>query len=96
MNLNPQYLPVYGCGGLSQRLGWVPVLRTRWRPGPIVFRIRHRLKDLMTGVVTEPGRLHTEMLWLDHDGGRILVVKRSEPPIEVWRKVPGFLEERLP
>lgn len=94
MNLKPQYLPVYCCCDPSQRLGWVPVPRTRWRPGPIVFKVGHRLKDLMTGVVTEAGRLHTEMLWLDHEGERILIVKGGEQPVEVWRKVPGFLEER--
>lgn len=94
MNLNPRYLPVYCCGGPSQRLGWVPVSRTRRRPGPIVFRIGHRSKDLMTGVVTEPARLHAEMLRFDDDGERILVVKGGEYPIDVWRKVPGFLEER--
>jgi hypothetical protein len=56
--------------------------------------IGHTSTDLLTGDITRAGRLDTNVTWLVDGDDRRLAVKSSEQPIEVWRKVPGFLEER--
>lgn len=86
-------LPVHCCCDPSLRLGWVPCRLTE--PGPVVFIAGHVTRDLWIGAVSSvPERVHTEVASLWDNGERVLAVKSNEHPIETWRKIPGFIEER--
>jgi hypothetical protein len=74
------------------RIGWVPAPNVT-APGLIRFRIGHTSTDLLTGEVAPAGRLDTEVVWLAGVGDdRQLVVLDADQPVEVWRKVPRFIE----
>jgi hypothetical protein len=47
----------------------------------------------MTGAVTAAGTLVTAVVWLDDGGERWLAVLDGHSSVDVWRKVPGFLNE---
>jgi hypothetical protein len=85
------YLPVHCSGEPPTRIGWVPAPNAA-APGPIRFGIGHTSTDLLTGVVTRAPWLHTEATWLAQGDDRQLAVMSADQPIEVWRKVPGFIE----
>jgi len=85
------HLPVHCSGAPATRIGWVPAPNVT-APGPIRFAIGHTCTDLLTGEVTPAGRLDTEVTWLPYGGDRQLTVMSADQPIEVWRKVPGFIE----
>lgn len=98
MNLRPRVLPVYCCCcDPARRLGWVPV--SVKQPGPIRFRVGNAASDLFTGQVTAATYIETSIEWLSGStDGRteLLVVKSGEAPIELWRLVRGFIEDRGP
>ena len=85
------YLPVHCSGEPPTRIGWVPAPNAA-APGPIRFGIGHTCTDLLTGEIIRAARLDTEVTWLVLGDDRQLAVMSAERPIEVWRKVPGFVE----
>lgn len=85
-------LPVHCCCEPAKRLGWVPCGADR--PKPVNFVAGHPRIDLETGVVTQPAIIRTEVSVLHVDDDSYLAVKSAEQPIETWRKVAGFIEER--
>ena len=89
-----RHLPVHGDDAQAGRIGWVPAPHVT-APGPIRFAIGHTRTDLLTGGVTPAGRIETKVVWLgDGEGEPQLAVMNAEQPIDAWREVPGFLEER--
>jgi hypothetical protein len=87
-----RHLPVHASGAPATRIGWVPAPHVT-APRPIRFTIGHTLTDLLTGEVTRAGRLDTEAVWVGEGDDRQLAVMSADQPIEVWRRVPGFLNE---
>lgn len=98
MNILPfgRMLPVHCCCEPSKRLGWVPVRKQR--RGPIRFMLGLPSYDMETNVVTSPPTLDTEIETIEDDRvrgcGPYLAVKSANQPVDVWRKVSGFVEER--
>lgn len=88
-------LPVHCCCDPGLRLGWVPTPASMKGPGDVRFVAGYPAKDLLTNEVHYPERIFTEVAWLEFDGEeRMLGVKSNDVPIETWRKVPGFIEDR--
>lgn len=93
-----QMLPLHCCCDPALRLGWVPRPPQVDGPRSVIFVAGHVAKDLLTGEVHYPERIYTEVAWLVNDftpkGKGRLAVKSNDVPIETWRKVPGFIEDR--
>ena len=92
-------LPLHCCCDPALRLGWVPRPLGVEGPCKAVYVAGHPTRDLMTGEVTYPERIYTEVEILaveQVDGTSVerLAVKSNDVPIETWRKVPGFIEDR--
>lgn len=90
-------LPVHCCCDPAKRLGWVPVpdkLHERGC-GPVRFQVGLPSYELLTGVVTQPDQIDTTIERLIDGDEEYLAVKSAEQPVDVWRKVPGFLEDQI-
>ena len=92
-----RYLPVHCCCDPDKRLGWVPC--ELQFPGPVKFRAGYIAQDLLSGVVTHPPVIKTEAamvtVYKPHKGVAVaLAVKSAHVPIETWRRVPGFKEDK--
>lgn len=101
MRIQPfgRVLPVHCCCDPGLRLGWVPVPERVTAPCNIWFVAGYPAKDLLTEEVHYPERIFTEVAFLHTTtpGGRTdyqLGVKSNDVPLETWRKVPGFIEDR--
>jgi hypothetical protein len=92
-------LPLHCCCDPALRLGWVPKPPRVEGPGKVVFVAGLKSTDLLTGEEHYPERIYTETAYLHTTtpGGHTdyrLAVKSNDVPIETWRKVPGFIEDR--
>lgn len=88
------FLPVHCCCDPSLRLGWIPVPLTK-RAGSefrIVVVSPSKVRDL--GAPLEMIYIEAEVQWLTRGDVRTLAVKSGHQPIEVWRRVHGFIENR--
>lgn len=104
MRLQPygRVLPVHCCCEPTKRLGWVPVPASRMELDNATFAITivagRDAYDMWTGAKVPAPRIHTEVarLTLDDEHGQqtILAVKSADIPIETWRCIPGFIEDR--
>ncbi len=102
-------LPVHCCCTPDKRLGWVPVGES-YRIGPIRFMTERPswAFDPAKWVLTleeprhnpprynPPRYIETEVarLTLSRGGDTIIAVNSNDYPIEEWRKVRGFIEDR--
>jgi hypothetical protein len=87
-----RYLPVHSRSEPGRRIGWVPAPHVT-APRPIRFAIGHTFTDLWTGDVIPAGRLDTNVVWSLGSATRQLVVLSAGQPLDLWRRVPGFLAE---
>lgn len=100
MRLQPfgRMLPVHCCCEPNKRLGWVPVPDKRLNsPGPVRFMSKLPSYDLETGTVSPAESFDTIVEFIHHHpayDGPQLAVNSHEVPVETWRRVPGFVEER--
>jgi hypothetical protein len=89
-----RYLPVHCCCEPAKRLGWMPDrYRFRWRvqvsPASLTL-----WPPSAAGERTAPTFVDIEVAMLALDDHEVIrAVKSNEIPIEVWRTVPGFIED---
>lgn len=86
-----ELLPVHCCRQPWKRIGWVPVgpyVRGAWMQFAVTPAYRRN------GERQEPHTITTMVAALRfRDGSTLDVVQNANEPIEVWREVPGFIEE---
>ena len=103
------YLPVHCCCEPGRRFGWVPApswLRDA-RRAAVRFHIPPErefigaLDELQSAEIKSGQVIYTEVNELalapirsDDPCEIILAVNSADQPIEVWRQVPGFIEEK--
>jgi hypothetical protein len=63
---------------------------------PVRFMAGHPTRDMLTEIVSMPEQLSTRIAWMMPANGDepFLAVNSNDIPIEQWRKVPGFIEDR--
>ena len=98
------YLPVHCCCEPGKRFGWVPVPERQRVRGAICFVIapgRMEWRDDKSVHLVFAQTINTEVndLALGDAGAGgpgeiILAVNSADQPINVWRQVPGFIEDR--
>lgn len=97
-----RYLPVHCCCNPDKRLGWVSVRENPMRVFPWIVHFVCR-REFTGGSVLRGDRIDiapakvivTTIERLGLPGGLVIdAVKSAHEPIEVWRQVPEFQEER--
>lgn len=95
MDTGVRLLPVHCCCEPWMRLGWVPVPVKYERGAWIVFWPApwRSISSEPTAALLE-GRITTMVATLVFaDGTAVDAVKSGHVPLEVWREVPGFVED---